>query len=252
MKRTLVVCTLAVVACAHSADAPAPRVIQVAQPKADDEPAVPAQADTASCPPRPRPPTPIRPVANVPPAYDDPMLGRFDLTQAIAGLHGTWPLVAEIRTSLGTMSCELWDQVAPRTVANFVGLARGLRPFKLHGSWVRLPAYDGTTFHRVIEGFVIQGGDPTGTGAGDPGYVIPDEIDETIHADHRGLLYMANRGPNTNGMQFFILDAPAPHLDAHYTAFGECTPDSVIAAIAHAGPGVVIDHVDVSFENPCR
>jgi peptidyl-prolyl cis-trans isomerase A (cyclophilin A) len=118
-------------------------------------------------------------------------------------------------------------------VANFVGLARGLRPFKdPTGKWVKKPAYDGTVFHRIIKGFMIQGGDAEGTGKGEPGYVIPDEIWEGARHDGRGYLCMANRGPNTNGQQFFITDGAAPHLDGGYTIFGKCQPDAVIEKLA--------------------
>lgn len=171
--------------------------------------------------------------ARVPTSPGDPLQGEFTLVDATAGLTGTGPLVATLKTSRGTLSCELFEDKAPITVANFVGLARGLRPFKdRSGEWVKRPGYDGTTFHRIIRGFMIQGGDPFGTGSGDPGYVIPDEIWPGAKHDERGLLCMANRGPNTNGMQFFILDAPAPHLDKGYTIFGKCSPDSVIETLA--------------------
>lgn len=163
----------------------------------------------------------------------DPMNGSFTLQQATRGLPGEGALVAEIATSLGTLQCTLFEDRAPVTVANFVGLARGLRPWRdATGSWVRRPAYDGTTFHRVIRGFMIQGGDPAGTGQGEPGYVIPDEIWEGATHDRRGQLAMANRGPNTNGMQFFITDAAAPHLDGGYTIFGQCAPDDLVARLA--------------------
>jgi peptidyl-prolyl cis-trans isomerase A (cyclophilin A) len=156
------------------------------------------------------------------------------MRDAIDGLFGRWPLVAEIQTDLGTLECELWDEVAPITVANFVGLARGLRPFRDGENWVQRPAYDGGSFHRVIDGFMIQGGDPTGTGRGEAGYVIPNEIDDSIAADRAGLLYMAHRGKDTGSIQFFILDAPAPHIAGGYTAFGSCSPEHVIHAIARA------------------
>ena len=98
-----------------------------------------------------------------------------------------------------------------RLVASFVGLARGLRPWKspLTGQWTRSPAYDGTRFHRVVKGFMIQGGDPKGSGSGEPGYVIADELWDGAKHDRAGLLCMANRGPDTNGMQFFVTDASA-------------------------------------------
>jgi peptidyl-prolyl cis-trans isomerase A (cyclophilin A) len=182
-----------------------------------------------------RPPMAVeaRPVAKVPIAADDPAKGDFSLADATKGLAGTGALVAEIQTDKGKLECELYEDRAPITVANFVGLARGLRPWKNpEGKWVKQPGYDGTTFHRVVKGFMIQGGDAKGNGSGDPGYVIPDEIWQGARHDQRGLLCMANRGKNTNGMQFFILDGAAPHLDGGYTIFGKCGPDSVIEALA--------------------
>ncbi|MCA9600324.1 MAG: peptidylprolyl isomerase [Myxococcales bacterium] len=174
-----------------------------------------------------------KPVAEVPVSPDDPVKGKFTLADATKGLPGKGPLEATIATSMGKLSCELYEDKAPITVANFVGLARGKRPFKTpEGKWVKKPAYDGTTFHRVIKGFMIQGGDPAGTGAGEPGYVIPDEIWEDAHHDERGQLCMANRGPNTNGMQFFIMDGVAKHLDGGYTIFGKCQPEDVIEKLA--------------------
>ena len=164
----------------------------------------------------------------------DPVQGKFSLEDATANLAGKGPLVAEIETDQGKLVCDLYDDKAPITVANFIGLARGLRPFKApDGQWTKKPAYDGTTFHRVIKGFMIQGGDPSGTGAGEPGYVIPDEVWAGAAHDQRGLLCMANRGPNTNGQQFFIMDGVAKHLDGGYTIFGKCGPDAVIEKLAN-------------------
>jgi peptidyl-prolyl cis-trans isomerase A (cyclophilin A) len=124
------------------------------------------------------------------------------------------------------------------TVANFVGLARGLRPYwdSRQGTWMKRHLYDGTTFHRVIEGFMIQGGDYLGTGTGDVGYTIRDEIWPGTTHNRAGLLCMANKGPHTNGGQFFITDAAAPHLTqmGTYTNFGECTPVDVVHKIARA------------------
>ena len=162
----------------------------------------------------------------------DPAAGVFTLADATLDLEGTGPLVARIKTSKGDLTCKLFDDKAPVTVANFVGLARGLRPWKRGNDWVRTPAYDGTTFHRVIQGFMIQGGDPLGTGRGEPGYTFKDEIWTGAKHDRPGLLCMANRGHDTNGMQFFITDAGAAHLDGNYTIFGECSPVSVVHAIA--------------------
>jgi len=115
--------------------------------------------------------------------------------------------IASIETDAGTMEVELWPDLAPQTVGNFVGLAES-------------GFYDGTVFHRVIRGFMIQGGCPRGDGRGGPGYQFQDEFNE--RALVRGVLAMANAGPNTNGSQFFIVTAPAtPHLDGAHTGFGE-------------------------------
>jgi peptidyl-prolyl cis-trans isomerase A (cyclophilin A) len=163
----------------------------------------------------------------------DPANGTFTMEDATKGLPPGKTMTATMKTTKGTLSCELWPDKAPITVANFVGLARGLRPWKdTGGEWVKKPLYDGTPFHRVIAGFMIQGGDPLGSGAGGPGYVIPDEVWEGAKHDERGLICMANRGPNTNGSQFFVMDGAAAHLDGGYTIFGKCSPDSVIQAIA--------------------
>ncbi|MGO8992457.1 MAG: peptidylprolyl isomerase [Polyangiaceae bacterium] len=163
----------------------------------------------------------------------DPLAGKFTLADATAGLKGTGPLTATIDTSNGPLTCKLYDDKAPNTVANFVGLARGTRPWKSpQGDWVKRPAYDGTTFHRIIKGFMIQGGDPVGNGTGEPGYVIKDEIWPGAKHDRAGLLCMANRGHDTNGQQFFITDAAAAHLDGNYTIFGECSPEQTVHDIA--------------------
>jgi peptidyl-prolyl cis-trans isomerase A (cyclophilin A) len=174
-------------------------------------------------------------------AVADPANGQFSLAQATAGLPGQGPLKATIKTNIGSMKCTLDPEHAPNSVANFVGLARGKRPWKTpDGKWVLRPAYDNTSFHRIIKGFMIQGGDPTGTGAGDPGYTIKDEGHGRSH-DRAGLLCMANRGPDTNGMQFFVTDAVTPHLDRSrtaYTIFGECGPLDVVHGIAAVPVGV--------------
>lgn len=170
------------------------------------------------------------------PVSGDPIQGKFTLADATAGLKPKGHLWSEIETDKGKLRCELYEDKAPNTVANFVGLARGLRPFKdpRTGEWVKRPGYDGTGFHRIIKGFMIQGGDPAGTGAGEPGYVFADEVWPGATHDRRGLLCMANRGPNTNGMQFFILDGAAKHLDASFTIFGRCSPDSIIEKLANS------------------
>ncbi len=156
--------------------------------------------------------------------------GPIDLKVAVAGLPPTGQLVAELETDQGKLTCKLFEDKAPKAVANFVGLARGLQPFKdpSTGKWVKRPAYDGTSFHRIIKGFMSQGGDPTGTGMGAPGYTFADEVWAGGKHDRAGLLCMANTGPNENGMQFFITDGAAAWLDSSYTIFGECAPESVV------------------------
>jgi peptidyl-prolyl cis-trans isomerase A (cyclophilin A) len=182
-------------------------------------------------PPKREPP-PVPTAA--PPNPDDPLAGKFTLADATKNVKGSGALTAKIDTSLGAIDCKLYDEKAPLTVANFIGLATGERTWKdpASGKWVNKPAYEGTTFHRVIKGFMIQGGDPKGTGTGEPGYVVPDEIWAGSKHDRTGLLCMANRGPNTNGAQFFITEEPKESLDGGYTIFGECTPAKVIHDIA--------------------
>jgi peptidyl-prolyl cis-trans isomerase A (cyclophilin A) len=213
--------------------APAPIDVSTAMPTTTPAPKpTPTPKPTPERAPAPAPSGP-KPAANVAVSADDPLKGVFTLDDAVKGLTGKGALVADIKTDLGTITCELFDDKAPITVANFVGLARGLRPFKgADGQWVKKPGYDGTTFHRVIKGFMIQGGDPKGTGGGEPGYVIPDEIWEGAVHDRRGQLCMANRGKNTNGMQFFITDGAPRHLDGGYTIFGQCGPDAMIEKLA--------------------
>jgi peptidyl-prolyl cis-trans isomerase A (cyclophilin A) len=133
------------------------------------------------------------------------------------------------------MVCELYDKQAPKTVANFVGLARGKRAWldAKADKWVQKPLYDGLTFHRVIPDFMIQGGDPLGNGTGTPGYEFEDETSNGLKFDKPGLLAMANRGPNTNGSQFFITDKDSiPHLNGRHTIFGACEPIEVVRKIA--------------------
>ncbi len=165
-------------------------------------------------------------------APGDPAGGRFGLEEAFSGLSGEGDPWVLIHVDRGTLVCELFDDVAPVAVANFVGLARGLRPFfdLEKETWVRSPFYDGTIFHRVIPGFMIQGGDRTGTGTKGAGYTIPDEIRPDLRFDRPGRLAMAGRGPNTGSSQFFVTLAPASHLDGHHTIFGQCTDASVALA----------------------
>jgi peptidyl-prolyl cis-trans isomerase A (cyclophilin A) len=174
------------------------------------------------------------PVATVPVSPDDPLHGKFTLEDATKGLPPGKQLSASIETSMGKLECKLFDDKAPITVANFVGLARGSRPWKTpDGTWAdKKPAYEGTIFHRIIKGFMIQGGDAKKDGSGEAGYVIPDEVWEGGSHDRPGLLCMANRGKNTNSAQFFITDEAALNLDNGYTIFGECGPVELIHQLA--------------------
>jgi cyclophilin family peptidyl-prolyl cis-trans isomerase len=124
--------------------------------------------------------------------------------------------VAIFETSLGNFEAELYAKECPETVWNFINLAEGRQDTSREGNF-----YDGLTFHRVIEGFVIQGGCPHGTGTGGPGYQFEDEFDAALRHDSEGILSMANAGPGTNGSQFFITLAPTPHLDDRHSVFGK-------------------------------
>ena len=132
-------------------------------------------------------------------------------------------LYARFATTEGTFTIRLFDQEAPRTVENFVGLAEGTKSWTdpRTNQQVSRPYYDGLIFHRVIDGFMIQGGDPLGQGIGGPGYTFADEFHPQLRHARPGVLSMANRGPNTNGGQFFITLAPTPHLDDRHSVFGE-------------------------------
>jgi len=133
------------------------------------------------------------------------------------------PVFATFVTTEGTFKARLFDQEAPKTVENFVGLAEGTKDWTdpRSNQKVRQPYYDGVIFHRVIDGFMIQGGDPLGQGIGGPGYTFADEFHPKARHNKAGMLSMANRGPNTNGGQFFITLAPTPHLDNRHSVFGE-------------------------------
>ncbi len=140
--------------------------------------------------------------------------------------------IAVLHTNAGPIRVELFDNHAPKTVRNFVGLAEGTQEYSdpRTGAAGSGPFYDGTIFHRVISGFMIQGGDPTGTGTGDPGYQFNDEIHPDLHFTRPYLLAMANAGKRrdgsgTNGSQFFITVGPTTWLTGKHTIFGEVTDD---------------------------
>ena len=144
---------------------------------------------------------------------------------------------ATLHTNHGDIAIELFDDQAPKTVANFVGLADGSQDYSQPNAsgGNSGPFYDGSVFHRVIEGFMIQGGDPTGTGRGGPGYRFEDEFHPELQFDRPYLLAMANAGPGTNGSQFFITVGPTPHLNRRHTIFGEVVDPAsqqVVDAIA--------------------
>jgi peptidyl-prolyl cis-trans isomerase A (cyclophilin A) len=165
-----------------------------------------------------------------------------DLAAYLARIPGKGALIATINTSEGALHCTLFEQETPATVANFVGLATGQKAWTdpRNGLAVKgKPFYDGLAFHRVIPGFMVQGGDPLGRGTGGPGYAFNDEINPQRH-HVPGTLAMANAGPNTNGSQFFIDEVEVAHLDGHYSIFGQCAEIAVITRIAN----VPRDHGD--------
>jgi cyclophilin family peptidyl-prolyl cis-trans isomerase len=164
---------------------------------------------------------------------------------------------AIIHTTAGDLNCTLLPKVAPIGVENFIGLANGTKDWTspvTHAKKTGVPLYDGTIFHRVIPEFMIQGGDPLGTGTGDPGYKFKNETSSTVKFDRPGRLAYANAGPNTNGSQFFITEVPYPSLNGGYTIFGQCDKAAVdlvkkIARMAKDGERparpVKITHIEI-------
>lgn len=157
-------------------------------------------------------------VALAQPAASSPAAGKW--TRHVAAGKDVW---ATVQTSQGDFVLRLFSKEAPQTVASFVGVASGEKEWRhpVSGALSRKPLYEGVIFHRVIPGFMIQGGDPAGTGSGNPGYYVQDEFQSGRSFDRPGLVAMANAGPNTNGSQFFITVAPAAHLTNRHTIFGE-------------------------------
>jgi peptidyl-prolyl cis-trans isomerase A (cyclophilin A) len=172
---------------------------------------------------------------------------------------GNGKQTATLRTNQGDIRIVLFPDHAPKTVANFVGLATGEKSYSQPNAkgGTSGPFYDGSVFHRVISGFMIQGGDPTGTGRGGPGYQFGDEFHPDLRFDRPYLLAMANAGPGTNGSQFFITVGPTPHLNRRHTIFGEVADAesrAVVDAIAATSTDrsdrplsdVVIEQIDVA------
>jgi peptidyl-prolyl cis-trans isomerase A (cyclophilin A) len=180
---------------------------------------------------------------------------------AAAATTPVGPPKAIIHTSMGDIHCTLFPDKAPIGVKNFVGLATGTKDWtdpktgaKKHG----VPLYDGTIFHRVIPEFMIQGGDPVGTGRGDPGYKFKNETSPDLGFDKPGRLAYANAGPDTNGSQFFVTEAPYPSLNGGYTIFGQCEDPEIVQKIARVPRShgyssedrpltdVVIKHIEIA------
>lgn len=155
-----------------------------------------------------------------------------DLAEYTKDITGDGKLLAEIKTSMGVFHCELYGDKAPLTVANFVGLATGKKPWLSNSGEVQTgkPFYNGLTFHRVIPGFMIQGGDPAGNGTGGPGYRFKNETSKELgHVP--GAMSMANAGPDTNGSQFFITEVARNELDGGYSVFGRCKEADLVKKI---------------------
>jgi len=196
-------------------------------------PLAPPPRRTPRVPPAPILPPPER-IRAEPPIPPEPPADRGEAGR----VPGTGPLEATLSTNLGDIHCALFERQAPLAVDAFVGLANGWRAYKdpETGAWTRGRFYDGVTFHRVVPGFVIQAGDPTGKGTYMPGFNYPLELDPVLHHT-AGTLAVAHKGPNpdgsfSNGSQFYIALDALPHLDGDYTIFGQCRDLDVARAIA--------------------
>jgi peptidyl-prolyl cis-trans isomerase A (cyclophilin A) len=209
---------LAVGGCEHRKKNDAPAAPPPAEVKTETK-APPAADQTAV-------PAPSQPAADAvrPPVAED-------LAEYTKDLPGDGALLAEIKTSMGVFHCELFADKAPLAVANFVGLASGKKAWNFDGKTeTAKPFYNGLTFHRVIPGFMIQGGDPAGNGSGGPGYQFKNETSK--EASHvAGAMSMANAGPDTNGSQFFITEADRHELDGGYSVFGRCKETALVKKI---------------------
>ncbi len=169
-----------------------------------------------------------------------------DLAEYTKGLAGKGALTATIDTSLGALHCTLFEKETPMTVAAFVGLATGKKAWlnpKTGDVVSGKPFYDGLIFHRVIPEFMIQGGDPLGTGTGGPGYKFGNETSDKV-TFHPGSLAMANAGPDTNGSQFFVTEGTPDYLQGKHTIFGQCAELDLVKKIARAPQGNKRDRPD--------
>jgi peptidyl-prolyl cis-trans isomerase A (cyclophilin A) len=172
--------------------------------------------------------------SNADPAKDVRAPKPEDLAAYVKDIAGKGQLKAKIETSMGTFTCDLYEDKAPMTVANFVGLATGKKAWKDPKSRevkVGKPFFDGIIFHRVIPGFMLQTGDPLGQGTGGPGYEFGDEVKNGLSFEP-GMLAMANSGPSTNGSQFFITEAATKFLNDKHTIFGKCAEIDLVKKIA--------------------
>ena len=189
-----------------------------------------APATKAGVPPKGvTPPKPAAPAGASPAGGQKAYSGKLPLGQNdpsfLEGIPGNGPLYGTMVTTMGTLNCKLYEKKAPNAVLNFVGLARGLKPWRdpRTKAVVTSNFYEGITFHRVIPKFMVQVGDPTGTGAFNPGYGFGNEIDPGLKHDRGGLLSMANTGrPNSNGSQFFVTEVATSWLDGKHPIFGDC------------------------------
>jgi len=156
---------------------------------------------------------------------------------------------ATFQTSMGKIVCKLYEKEAPETVKNFIGLAEGAKEWThpANKAKMKTPLYSGTVFHRVIPGFMIQGGDPLGNGSGNPGYRFADEFVPGLTFNVPGRLAMANSGPNTNGSQFFITEVPTPHLNNIHTIFGQVVEgQDLVGKIARSANKVILEKVIIT------
>ncbi len=229
----LVIAAALACGCQKAKDSPS-NAASGAPPPSTDKTADHAGAASGYTPPQPLPPEPVAKEPAPPPSGDTvrPPVAA-DLVEYTKDLPGDGPLVATIETTLGTFHCTLYGEQAPLTVANFVGLATGKKAWQdPSGSTVKgKPFFDGLIFHRVIPTFMAQGGDPAGNGTGGPGYEFVNETRPDLRFDKPGLLAMANAGPDTNGSQFFITEAPRPDLNGGYTIFGLCAEADLVKKI---------------------